>query len=260
MSSREIAGRRAIVTGASSGIGRALALELARQGAKLVLVARRRDRLEQAVAEITTRGGEATCVAGDITDTATRRAVLDKAAAVYGGLDMLVNNAGIGASGPFADSDGSRVRKLMEVNFFAAAELIHAALPLLKQGTEPIIVNVGSILGHRGVPRRSEYCASKFALQGFSEALRAELAAERIDLLIVSPGPTDTEFFENLPDASRDPWGDPARMPPSRVAALTVRAIRRGQHEIIPTTRGRLLCWLNRLSPRLADWVLARYA
>ena len=97
--------------------------------------------------------------------------------ACYGGLDLLVNNAGIGAQGRFAEADPARLRQIMEVNFFAPAEMTRAALPLLKQGRRPMIVNIGSILGHRGIPGTSEYCASKFAVQGFSESLRAELVA-----------------------------------------------------------------------------------
>ena len=111
-----------------------------------------------------------------------------------GGLDLLVNNAGVGALGEFAEADPQRLRTVMEVNFFAPAELIRAAMPLLRAGEQPMIVNIGSVLGHRAVPLKSEYCASKFALHGFSDAVRAELADQGIDLLMVSPSTTQRSF------------------------------------------------------------------
>lgn len=153
---RNLQNRRAIVTGASSGIGRAVALELARQGAGLVVVARREDRLRQLVEEVAAMGTPCEPIVGDITEADTRQRALDAAQSKLGGLDILVNNAGVGAMGLFEDADPGRVRRVMEVNFFALVEMTRLALPLLKQGAQPIIVNVSSILGHRGVPHSSE--------------------------------------------------------------------------------------------------------
>ena len=195
---RKIRGARAIVTGASSGIGREVARELARQRAKVVITARRRERLEELAAQIAAAGGRAECVAGDITDPAVRAATIETAQSCFGGLDILVNNAGVGALGLFDGADPQRVRHVMEVNFFALVEMTRLALPLLKQGNRPIVVNISSILGHRGVPYNSEYAASKFAVCGFSESVRAEWAAAGIDVLVVSPGTTDTEFFDKV--------------------------------------------------------------
>ena len=260
MARRRIEGSRALVTGASSGIGRELALELAQRGAKLVLVARRAPQLADVTAEITGRGGHAEGVVGDLTDASVRQQALDRATACYGGLDILVNNAGIGAQGRFDEADPLRLRKIMEVNFFALAEMTRAALPTLKQGRRPMVVNIGSILGHRGIPGSSEYCASKFAVQGFSESLRAELATDGIDVLVVNPGTTQTEFFDVLietrAEAARSGRGG---VPASVVARKIARAIASGRHEIMPHWPGRLLCWLNRCSPRLADAVVARF-
>src|SRR5688572_186450 len=198
MTHRNLTGRRALVTGASSGIGRALAIELARQGVDLILVARREDRLAEVVQQIFDLGRQAIAVVGDITDPSTRGRAIDAARTELGGLDILVNNAGTAAHGRFADSDPARLRPIMELNFFAPAELIREALPLLRGGQEPIVVNIGSILGHRGCPHKSEYSASKFALHGFSEALRAELTKVNVDLLVVVDGPTETEHFDVL--------------------------------------------------------------
>ena len=100
--------------------------------------------------------------------------------------------------GPFAGAGPDRLRRIMEVNFFAPVETIRAALPLLRYGRQPIVVNIGSVLGRCAVPDKSEYCASKFALHGFSDALRAELASEMVDVLLVSPSTTQSEFFDRL--------------------------------------------------------------
>ena len=260
MSKRQIRGCRAIVTGASSGIGRAVSRELARQGAFLVLFARREDRLQQLREEIQQGGGRAEVVAGDVTDPEARKRAVDTARACFGGLDVLVNNAGIGALGLFEDSDPQRLRTVMEVNFFALAEMTRLALPLLMQGRDPILVNVSSILGHRGVPHNSEYCASKFAVQGFSEALRAELTRHRIDLLVVSPGTTETEFFDRVIARTGEPqWPAHGSVSAQYVARKIVRAIHLGRHEVIPFGLGKVLCLLNRLAPGFVDRVMARY-
>jgi short-subunit dehydrogenase len=172
----------------------------------------------------------------------------------------LLNNAGVGALGPFADASVQRVRQVMEVNFFATVEMTRLALPLLRRGVKPMVVNVSSIVGNRGVPNRSEYSASKFAVKGFSEAIRAEFSALGIDVLVVSPGPTETEFFDKEIERTKDAnWPEHSPVSAARVAREMVAAMRAGRHEIIPYHWGRVLCWLNRLSPRLVDSLMTRY-
>jgi short-subunit dehydrogenase len=261
MARREIQGSRAIVTGASSGIGRAIALELARQGGKVVCMARREDRLQALAKEIESLHGSVTWVAGDVTDPAARARCLEAAQSHFGGLDILVNNAGVGATGPFETADPQRVRRIMEVNFFALVEMTRAGLPVLKQGRRPIIVNVSSILGRRGVPHNSEYAASKFAVHGFSESIRAELVTAGVDVLVVSPGTTDTEFFDQVLESKGGPkWPKHAAVTAETVARATVRGIRRGSHEITPYLWGKVLVLLNRISPWLVDKLMGRYA
>lgn len=257
---RDLNNRRAIVTGASSGIGRETALELARQGVDVVVVARREERIRQLVEQIRALGRKAEPVVGDITDPAIRQAALDVAQSKLGGLDILVNNAGVGATGLFEIGDPDRVRRVMEVNFFALVEMTRAALPLLKQGVRPIVVNISSILGHRGVPHNSEYAASKFAVRGFSESIRAEFSRLGIDVLVVSPGTTETEFFDSVLENKTEPnWPKHKAVSAATVAREIVRAMRSGRHEIIPYVWGRVLSRLNRLSPRLIDWLMTRY-
>ena len=261
MSKRTLAGSRAIVTGASSGIGHALAVELAREGVRLVVVARRADRLAALAGEIQSAGGVVTSLAADVTDPAARQRVVDTAVSAYGGLDILVNNAGIGAFGRFEQSDPERLRRVMEVNFFALVELTRAALPELKRGTKPIVVNISSVLGHRAVPRSAEYCASKFAVQGFSESIRVELRRDGIDVLVVCPGLTRTEFTaSSISRGDKPDWPPHAGVSAEYVARRTVRAIRAGKREIMPFGWGRVLRFMNHLAPSLVDRILARYA
>ncbi|MEQ8789566.1 MAG: SDR family NAD(P)-dependent oxidoreductase [Pirellulaceae bacterium] len=258
MARRKIRGARAIVTGASSGIGQALARELARRGAELLVTARRESLLRDLVEQLAPLGGDPQFLAGDITDAQHRERLRQAAEARWGGLDLLVNNAGSGAYGPFADADPQRLRQVMEVNLFAPAELTRICLPLLERGTRPMLVNVGSVLGHRAAPGKSEYCASKFALHGLSDALRAELAPRGIEVLLVSPSTTDTEFFDKV--GAGDPSAKKRRKAsPEAVARHAVRAIQRGGHEIILSPGGKLLVWLDRLTPTVADWLMARF-
>jgi len=259
MAKRSVLGMRTILTGASSGIGLALAKLLAKRGARLVLSARREDRLTQLVEELRQSGGDAIAIAGDITADEVRRNVLEAAKTQFGGLDCLINNAGIGGIGNFIDNDEARLRRIMEVNFFAPLELTRLAIPELRRGTKPILVNVASVLGHRAVPKKSEYCASKFALHGFSDSLRSELAPEGIDVLIVNPSTTDTEFFDAaMGDKRLLPWLAKGQ-PPEAVARAAVRAIERGKHDIILTAGGKGMVWFDRLMPTITDNLVTKY-
>ena len=208
---------------------------------------------------LATATGRVEVLVGDVTVHDVRHAAIERAASAFGGLDLLINNAGGGAMGRFAEASAERLRQVMELNFFAPAELTRAALPLLKAGRKPMVVNVGSILGHRGIPGCAEYCASKFALQGLSESLRAEFAPLRIDLLVVSPARTQTEFFQQAIDAGETPWSKIRGVSAEVVARRTVTAIRRGRHEIVISSSGKLLVWASRLMPRVMDTILARY-
>ncbi len=260
MPSRRLTNRRALVTGASSGIGRALSIELARHGADVVLFARREERLADVAKQIEALGRRAILVAGDVTDAQARRRALDAARDQLGGLDLLVNNAGIAAHGRFVEASPERIRPIMEVNFFAPVEFIREAIPLLRAGVRPMVVNVGSILGERASPHKSEYSASKFALHGFSEAVRPELARLGIDVLVIAAGPTETEHFDTLIEGTKDlPWGDPPRQPADEVARTIVRAIEKGRRKVVTGWRGRLLILANRWCPRVVDRIMRRY-
>jgi short-subunit dehydrogenase len=256
---RDLQDKRAIVTGASSGIGWHLVKQLAAEGVSVIACARRADLLDDLSNQIKSQGGTCIPIAGDITSELNRREIIDCVDREFGGIDILVNNAGIGAMGRFDESEETRLRQVFEVNFFAITEMIRESLPRLKQGQSPIIVNMSSVLAHRATPLKSEYCASKFALHGFSDALRAELTQDQIDLLLVSPSTTDSEFFDNaIEDTTGKNWKTRRAMPPSAVASKTIRAIKKGKHEIILTHGGRLIVWMDRLIPGIANRIMAR--
>jgi short-subunit dehydrogenase len=251
---------RALLTGASSGIGHALALRLAEQRVRVVVASRNQERLDSLAATIRQRGGEVDVVPADIADAAQRVRLIESTAAALGGLDILINNAGVGAKGPFRDAGEDRLRRIMEVNFFGCTELTRLALPHLSHGRNPMIVNVGSILGLRAIPGMTEYCASKFALQGWSEGLRAELAQSGIHVLTVCPGTIETEFRDHmLEDRSNRPFRGRG-MTADRCALQIIAAMRARRNEIVVTGGAKTLAWLNRLSPRFVDWLMARYA
>jgi short-subunit dehydrogenase len=233
---------------------------LIERGASVVAMARRRERLDELAAEVQA-GERLLCIAGDVTEQDDRAAALADCSERFGGLDCLVNNAGIGGLGPFAEAGPDRLRRIMEVNLFAAAEFTREALPLLRRGKAPLIVNVGSVLGHLAVPGKSEYCASKFALHGLSDALRIELGHEGIDVLLVSPSTTSSEFFDRAGETSGKSAAGRLRgaMTPTAVARKIVSAIQRGRREIILSVGGNLLVWLDRLCPPLASWILKRW-
>lgn len=260
MAKRSLDGCRILLTGASSGIGRALAIELARSGARTLVVARREELLNQ-LANSVPGPGTLLPAPADVTDAAARAGLIDQARQRLGGLDILINNAGVGALGLFEHADEARLRQVMEVNFFAPAELTRAALPLLKVGRNPLVVNVSSVLGLRAIPTMSEYCASKFALQGLSESLRAEFTRLGIDLLVVSPGTTESEFFDNLVETKGDVlWPGRPRRTAEDVARDIVRAMRKGRRAIVPSFSGKLLVWANRAVPGIVDRALSRRA
>jgi len=261
MPTRELRGQRALITGASGGIGEALARELAGRGTRLVLFARRLERLERLAAELAPAAGAVECVAGDVTNAEDRARALAVCQTRLGGLDLLVNNAGVGALGRFDEAAPDRLRTVFEVNFFAAAELTRAALPLLKFGKQPLIVNIGSILGWQGIPNYTEYCASKFALRGFSESLRGELARDGVGVLHVAPGRTQTEFFDHVVERNAPlPLAKSRGMSADAVARLIAQAMERGQPELITGPGGRWLVRAGRWFPRITNWFVARLA
>ena len=260
---RSLKGKRILLTGASSGIGAVLASTLAKEGADLVLLARRKERLQEIAGQIKQQFGndrKVILIDGDITDSEVRHRAIQSAIEQLGGLDILINNAGIGATARIEDSTPETLRRIFEVNFFALFELTQLALPSLKKGTEPIIVNLSSIVGLRGVPHYGVYGAAKFAVTGLSESMRAEIAQHGIDVLLVCPGTTQTEFFDVLYQSTSAPTLPVHRPVTSEYVAIRIiRAMKQGKHKIIPYFPAVLLDRLNRFCPRFVDWIMTKY-
>jgi uncharacterized protein len=192
----------ALVTGASSGIGAATARRLAATpDTRLVLVARRRERLDALAGEL----GGATVIAADLVDEATPALVAERVEAAHGRLDLLVNNAGIGGRGSFAEGGWAEVRRTMATNFDAQVRLTEALLPLLRRSAPSGVVNVGSVAGRVSRPRAGSYSASKFALAGWTEALQMEEARHGVHVALVQPGFVATEGFPQRELLAR-PW------------------------------------------------------
>jgi short-subunit dehydrogenase len=255
MARRKLQGLRVLVTGASQGIGRALVLEAARRGCHVLAAARSQPLLDELATEAGGISSFVRTVVADVTKPEDRAAMVEAATRHFGGLDVLINNAGIGATGHFMDSEPEVLRQIFETNFFGLTETTRAFLPILKQGDTPAIVNISSVVGKRALPARSLYSASKFAVMGFSEAIRAELAKDGIDVLVVSPGLTQTNFSKNMLEQKARMQMDHMRgMTSEEVAAATLRAIERGSLDVTLTLKGKLLVLVNRFAPWVVDF------
>ncbi len=225
-------GLGAIVTGASSGIGRALALRLARDGARVGLVARRAAELEALAAEIRGTGGEAVPIPGDVSDRSAAERMAAQALAELGRVDMLFNNAGYGGHRPFLEWDLDDLERMMRVNYLGSVYLTRLLLPHMVERRSGWVVFVASVAGRIGTPEESAYAASKFAVVGLAEALSIEVEDAGVHVLTVCPGVVRTPFFgadgiERLPPVARRGVVEPDALVDAILAALA-----RGRHEL----------------------------
>ena len=264
MPRRNFEGARCLVTGASMGLGRALTEALVRRGARVVLAARSADRLREVADGLIEAGARPDAVLpfpADVTRPEDRDDLLAFASDHFGGeLDLLINNAGIGAYGRFESHDATVVRQLFELNVFALIEMCRGALPLLKNGRTPALCNIGSVVARRGLPGRSEYAASKFAVAGFTEAIRAEWARYGIHVLLMNPGFTATEFEKNLVVHTAVYKTNHRRtMTSEAVAEITLNALAIGKNEVTLSRPGRFLLFVNRVAPGFLNWGLNRW-
>lgn len=253
----KLAGSRILLTGASGGIGRCLALELCQRGARLALVGRNRDRLGALVRDIEAAGGAAATFEFDLERPDGHAGLVERAAGALGGIDALINNAGQSRFGAFAGEDEAALRELIAVNVTAPLLLARAALPHLMAGSGGCIVNVGSVLGAIGFPHFAAYSASKFALRGFSEALRRELADTGVKVLYVAPRTTATAMNGPAVRALMKQTGQPMD-PPEKVARAIADALATGREEVTIGFAERFFARLNGLLPRFVDGPLVR--
>jgi short-subunit dehydrogenase len=252
-------GKTVVITGASSGIGEELAVVLASRGANLVLAARREEELARVAKRCEQAGGRALSVPTDVSEQESCRCMVERAVESFGGLDLLVNNAGITMRARFDEvTDLSLYERLMRVNYLSAVYCTHYALPHLKT-RKGLLVAISSLTGKTGVPTRTAYAASKHAMQGFFDSLRVELLGSGVDVLVVSPGFVDTPIRSSAvgPDgkpvtqSKRDESGD--TMDVHTCVAQIVSAIGRRQRELVMTARGRVGVFLKLVAPGLVD-------
>lgn len=251
---RQIRGKWAVVTGAASGIGRAISLKLADEGANLFLVDRDRERLLETVAESQRRKVQAIPVICDLTSSAEiSECVGTCLKSCHGGIDILVNCAGIAYYGPMIQMPADEWNRLLAVNLHAPIQFTREFLPTLLNRMESHVVNVSSMFGFVGYQRWVAYSTSKFGLLGFSEALRAEFSREGLGVTALCPGCVDTRFYESTTCGHK---GRQTRKPPrfilttpEAVARKTVRAIRRNKPLVIVTPLAHLLYYAKRFAP-----------
>jgi short-subunit dehydrogenase len=254
----EPAGAIALVTGASSGIGAAVCRALAQAGSSVALVARRADRLE-AVAATLAPGRHAT-FSCDVRDPAAIDATIAAVQAHPGPIDILVNNAGIGRYLPFVDTDAAETAAMLETNLLAALHFSRALLPPMLARRRGHIVNVASIAGRIGSRNHAVYCATKFALAGFSESLVYELAGTGVGVTLVNPGIIATPFFDHASFARFPARARRRAIAPEVVATAILRALRRGDAEVTVPAHFALGTMLKTLAPGMFRRLMQRQA
>ena len=256
-------GRRIILTGASEGIGRALALELAARGARLALAARDRDRLESVAQECRARGADALAVPTDVTNSQDLEWLVGETLKAFGGIDAVVHNAGITMWSRFdALADLSIFERVMEVNYYAPVRLTALTLPHLRE-SRGLIGVVASLAGLAGVPERSAYAGSKHAVIGFFDSLRIELAGTGVDVSVVAPDFVVTEIHKRAIGPDGEPLGtSPMQqsklMTAPECARQIARAMEKRQRQLLMSTRGKLGMWLKLLAPGIIDRIAAK--
>ncbi|HNZ49166.1 MAG TPA: SDR family oxidoreductase [Candidatus Hydrogenedentes bacterium] len=249
----------ALITGASSGIGEALARQLAAEGAGLCLFARRADRLQALQSELEASGAQVAVYAGDVTVPSDLEGAVALALERFGRLDLVVANAGIGVTSPFSRLTTEDYRHQFEVNFFGVLHTLFASLEALKASQGQAVL-VGSVAGLAGTPGSSPYNASKFAVVGLAESLYYDLGKEGIAVTLVNPGFVESEIRLLDNRGARTGRGDPVPswlvMPASKAASVILKAVYKKKAVVVVTFHGVVLSWLKRFCPALIRLLL----
>ena len=248
------------ITGASSGIGRATALCLARRGASVAICARRLGPLEEVAGEIRRAGGKALAVTADVTSPADMEAFVDRTRQEFGRLDVMMCNAGYGLYGEIDKVSPEQMHAIMDVNFFGTFNAARAALTVFRTQNYGHTIIVSSIVGKRGIPFMGPYSATKFAQVGLAECLRAEAQGTPLHVSVVYPISTETEFFtvmmRNSGFATR---AHGPRQSPDTVATAIVRAIEHPVPEVYPYRLSKGLAVINAIAPGFCDTLTKRW-
>lgn len=249
-----------IVTGASSGIGRACAFEFANNNAKIILASRREEELIKLENKIKEKGGQASSIVTDVRKIDDCQNLINKTVKKYGKIDILINNAGISMRASFEELDLSVIKDLMDTNFYGAVYCTKFALPyLLKQkGT---VIGISSISGLTPLPGRTGYCASKYAMDGFLNTLRLENKRRGLNVLVVHPGFTSSNIRnialnKNGKPQKETPRNEEEMMSAERVAQIITKATLKRERDLILTPQGRLVVWLHKNFPGITDRII----
>jgi len=247
-----------IVTGASSGIGRATALEFARNGSKVVLAARSAGRLAELEQEIVALGAESLSCVTDVAIEDDCRKMVEAAVTRFGTVDILINNAGISMKALFDDVEISVLKRLMDVNFWGTVYCTKYALPYIIRNNGSI-VGVSSTAGFHGLPGRTGYSASKFAMHGFLETVRIENLKEKLHVMIIAPGFTRSEvrtraLLADGTEQGNSPREERKMASPEFVARWVLKGIRKKKRNKIMTWAGRFTALLQRIIPAVVDY------
>jgi len=256
----ELRGCTAVVTGASSGIGKLLSLRLARAGVRLALTARRADQLEEVAAQVRAAGGEAVVLPCDVEKRDDVFAAAEAATRALGDVDLLVNNAGYGHHRSFLEWDIDDIERMMRVNYLGAVYWTKALLPRMVERRRGWLVFVASVAGKIGVPDESAYVASKFAMVGLAESISYEVEDQGVHVLTVCPGAIRTEFFDEEAMRRMSPTSQRMMVDPEPLVDAILAALRRGAHELT-YPRGIASGYVVRtLAPRLMRYSVRRTA
>ncbi len=252
----------AVITGASSGIGRAIALEMASRGVKVMLASRTEENLLEVRMEIEHRGGIARHFVVDVTDENRCQELIEETLRQFRSIDFLINNAGISMRANFSEVEMEVLRKVMETNFWGSVYCSRYALPHIIE-TRGSIVGISSICGITPLPGRSGYCASKHALDGFLESVRLENLENGLHIMLVHPGYTSSNIRQDALDWNGQavvdsPMDENKLMSSERVAREVVAGILYRKRDVVLTIEGRLITWIYRRRPRIADRLLHR--
>jgi short-subunit dehydrogenase len=258
MATSKFKDKAVVITGASSGIGRELACQLAEQGAWLSLAARNEERLAAVAGECQARGGRAIAIVTDVSEQAQCAELIQRTVDHYDRIDMLVNNAGITMWANFEDvRDISFYEQIMRVNYLGSVYCTYYALPFLKK-TKGQIIGISSLAGKNGIPKRSGYAASKHAMVGFFDTLRIEIAEYGISVTMIYPDFVATETRKRALGADGKPIGkssvrEDEVMSAEKCAQLIIQAAAIRKRELIMTWRGKVGLWLKLIAPGVVD-------
>ncbi len=246
-----------LITGASNGIGKQLALDFAKRGSRVIGCGRSIERLKDVLKEVRQSSPASLMMGCDVSDAEQVHAMIGKVLSDYGRVDILINNAGVGMRKPFAETSLATIEEIMRVNYLGAVYCAHELLPSMIARRSGHIVNLSSVAGKIGTLNMAAYCASKFAMNGWSESLYHELKPLGVKVSVVCPGPVHTGFSRNFSDSEPQ---SPASLfiGPSDVSQAVMRAIERSQFERVMPRSLAALCWLKRLSPGLFRYLAQR--